>query len=65
MIEYRTIKSIIAKGYEIELFQDQDGRYRIRYQTPWITKYSEWITDFGTASYMFDLKWEELEGSVK
>lgn len=58
----RTIKSYMTKTYEVELFQDEYGRYCVRYEVGGHNEYSEWITDFGTASYIFDLKIQDLEG---
>lgn len=56
------IKSIITKRFEVELFQYDDGAYCIRYKISDEDKYSERITDYGTASFMFDLKVADLEG---
>jgi hypothetical protein len=63
MDEFRTIKKILTRAYNIEMFQDKACRYRICYESRGVTRYSEWITDYSTASYMFDLKLQELEGS--
>lgn len=58
-----TIKSIITNRFEVELFQYDDGAYCIRYRTNKDDMYSERITDFGMASFMFDLKVHDLEGN--
>ncbi len=58
----RIIKGFSTQKFEVELLQDIDGRYYIRYMTHNNEKFSEFITDFGTASYLFDLKIQELEG---
>ncbi len=58
----KTVKSFYTKMFEVEMIMDENGRYRIRYWTPMAENHSEWITDYGTASYMFDLKIAELEG---
>lgn len=57
-----TVKSYLTGKFEVELLQDQYGRYRIRYQQHGEDQYSEWITDFITASMLFDIKLQELEG---
>ena len=57
-----TVKSYLTRKFEIELLQDQHGRYCIRYTTHDGDKYSEWITDYITASMLFDHKLVELEG---
>lgn len=59
---FMTVKSLLTNRFEIELIQDRNGRYCIRYTNRGEEKYSEWITDFLTASYLFDAKLQELEG---
>jgi len=56
------IKSIITTRFEVELFQHPDGAYCIRYRVRDEDSYSERITDYGMASFMFDLKVADLEG---
>ncbi len=62
-MNYKTIKAYYMIRFEVELFQYPDGAYCIRYKTNDEDQYSERITDFGTASYMFDLKVHDLEGN--
>ena len=57
------VKGYFTHKFEVEMQQDENGRYRIRYFKLGEEQYSEWITDYGTASYMFDLKLQELEGN--
>jgi ABC-type iron transport system FetAB ATPase subunit len=57
-----TIKSLYTRTFEVEMLQDMYGRYQIRFKKLDREKFSEWISDFSTASYMFDLKIKELEG---
>ena len=57
-----TVKSYITKQFEVELLQDSNGRYCVRYQYGVDDRYSEWMTDFITASMIFDMKLQELEG---
>lgn len=61
----RIVKGYICDKYEVELMQDEEGRYFVRYALPALEEehFSEFITDYGTASYMFDLKIQELEGN--
>lgn len=63
MFENKTVKSFITKKFEVSLVQDYNGRYKITYKTGKTSNESEWITDFGTASFMFDLKIKDLEGN--
>lgn len=49
--------------YEVELFQTEDGSYCVRYRVHGEDKFSERITDYSTASYIFDLKHHDLEGN--
>lgn len=62
MEQERLIKAVNTPQFEIEMYQDGYGRYRIRYKYLGKVSYSEYITDFGTASFMFDVKLKELEG---
>lgn len=59
----KTIKAIHTKRYEVELVQ-LDNAYYIAHNTSVLNepKFSENITDYNTASFLFDLKVEELEG---
>lgn len=57
-----TVKSFICGRFEITLLQDRHGRYRIKYTRDDNEYASEYITDYLTASFMFDEKLKELEG---
>lgn len=59
--EYRLVKSLITYKFSVEMFQDGYGRYCIIYSSPFGETQSEWITDFGMASHLFDLKIAELQ----
>lgn len=56
------VKAFHTKMFEVELVQDRYNRYCIRWKTSVKDEQSEWINDFSTASYMFDLKIRDLEG---
>lgn len=58
------IKSINTNRYNIELFQTNNDKYIIKYENNKFhgVNYSELINDYKIASYLFDLKIEELEG---
>ncbi len=60
---YITVKCIYMPHYEVELMQDPDGAYLVRYRVHDEDHYSERITDYGTASYIFDLKHQDLQGN--
>lgn len=59
----RIIKAYISPKFEVAMLQDEDGRYLIRFKTYAGTEHSEYVTDFSSASYMFDIKLHELEGN--
>jgi len=61
--EFKTVKVYATKTFEVEMFRDTDtDKYRISYKTPQNTHhYSEWISDFATASFLFDLKINDLK----
>ncbi len=60
----KTIKAFSTKNYSIELVEHNSGYYYINYQNHKNVGMlsSEMVVDFKMASYMFDLKHEELEG---
>lgn len=64
MREFIMVKRIVTKTFEIEMYKDSDtNKYRISYKASNNnTDTSEWISDFGTASYLFDLKIVDLGG---
>ena len=61
----RVVKGLTTSKFEVELLQDPDGRYYVRYRHLYDREdqFSEYVTDFSTASYMFDLKIQEMEGN--
>lgn len=59
----RTVKALYSEKFDIEMLQDDAGRYCVSYKTYQGIEHSEWITDFGIASHIFDLKLYELEGN--
>ncbi len=65
MLHAKVIKCIGTKRFEVELFQLESGFYCIKHDNKKEGKvaFSETINDFKTASFMFDLKVQELEGN--
>ncbi len=59
----KTIKMIGTKNFCIELVQLGDSRYVVGYEANGIAKVSEPMKDYKTASYMFDVKLQDLEGN--
>lgn len=61
----KTIKAISTKRYEVELKETAAGNYVIlHYDTLTDTKhFSELVNDYKAASFLFDVKVEELEGN--
>jgi hypothetical protein len=63
----KTIKQISTSKYEIAIIELPDGRYCVFYGRPEdpLDKYtaSEEFRDYNIASYMFDIKLQELEGN--
>lgn len=60
----KTVKLIATNKFEVEMLVAKDDSYYIRYHKLFLdnSEFSERITDFKTASYLFDLKVQELEG---
>ncbi len=60
----KSIKAFSNNRFNVELIQASDDVYTIKYENFKFGEpvYSENITDFNTASFLFDLKIEELEG---
>lgn len=60
----KTIKSYFGKRFSVELMETPSGLFIIRYdKADYMTpQYSEAIKDYNTASYLFELKLDELEG---
>jgi len=63
-VPMKTIKKITTRRYEIVLVQLESGAYRIAYEGTMTDEpnISEPIDDYKTASMLFDLKLQELEG---
>jgi hypothetical protein len=60
--EYRIVKSINSRRYEIELFERPDGYYEVCYVSEHMSGKSDPIKDLGNAMHLFDVKLQELEG---
>jgi hypothetical protein len=58
----KTIKKIETNRYDLALLEADDG-YTVCYTTKVEKVKSENIIDYSTASYLFDLKLQELEGN--
>lgn len=60
----KTIKLIDTFRYKVELARLQDDSYIINYRSKIVglENKSETIKDYNIASFLFDLKVEELEG---
>jgi hypothetical protein len=56
------VKAVETHYFKVELIMDRYGRYVVSYRKGDVDQQSEWITDYATASYIFDLKLQELEG---
>lgn len=57
------VKLIGTQRYEIAILKDQDDMYTVAYETVDKTpQYSEHIVDYNLASFLFDMKRDELEG---
>jgi len=60
----KTIKAIYHSRFTVEIIEESRGKYVIVYYngTTQGVNYSEAISDYRTASYLFDLKVDELSG---
>jgi hypothetical protein len=60
----KTIKAIYMKRFSVELSETSSGKYVILYRNSFTegVNYSEIISDYNTASYLFDLKVQDLDG---
>jgi hypothetical protein len=65
MTEATLVKSVGNRRFDIDLLQVDSGKFYIRYTNSetGASDFSEAINDYGTATYMFDLKLMELEGN--
>lgn len=61
----KLIKALNTSRYTIELFQTPSDSYVIKYRNNknYATSFSEPMKDYKMASYMFDLKADELDGN--
>jgi hypothetical protein len=59
----KTIKMIGRKNFIVELVELDSGLYCVRHEVNEKMHFSESIQDFNLASYLFDLKLQELEGN--
>ena len=61
----KTVKMIGTRLFEVVLIQQDSGIYIIQYHRKSDSgfDYSEDIQDFKTASFLFDLKVQEMEGN--
>lgn len=59
------VKMIGTKRFEVELYLMPNNEYCIRYENKVLqfSDFSESIQDFKTASILFDLKIQDLEGN--
>jgi hypothetical protein len=64
-IQDKLIKALHTSRYSIELFETASNLYIIRYENPknGVYRDSEAMKDFKMASWMFDVKVEELDGN--
>jgi hypothetical protein len=58
-----TIKAIYTTKYELALMEMPFGGYRVMFAKGVYDHTSETIWDFATASFMFDIKNDELAGN--
>lgn len=63
-MNYKSIKTLVTRRFEIQLVQLENGTYRIAYEGTMTDEpvLGEPIADYKTASMLFDLKVQELEG---
>lgn len=59
----KVIKMIGTKNFVLSLYESVSGRYYIEYEHKEKVTMSEPMDDFNNASYLFDLKLQELEGN--
>lgn len=59
----KTLKLVGTKNFTVELVELDSGMYCVRHEVDEKMHFSEKITDYNIASYMFDLKLQELEGN--
>jgi hypothetical protein len=61
----KVIKALNTSKYSIELVETPSHMYVVQYEAKRYgeRQYSEPVNDYNTASFLFDLKIEELEGN--
>jgi hypothetical protein len=60
----KIIKAYTTKRYTVELYETTGNSYIIKYENTYSeAQYSEILNDYNMASYMFELKIDELEGN--
>lgn len=59
------IKAYTTRRYTVELYETSNLSYIVKYENHLLGEphYSELLSDYNMASYMFDLKCEELQGN--
>lgn len=65
MITDKLLKAINTSKFKIELVETEDNKFIVQYESNRFgeRKQSEPVNDYNTASFIFDLKVEELEGN--
>lgn len=59
----KVLKMINTKRFVVSLWETDAGRYYIEYEVNERVTMSEPMQDFANATYLFDLKLQELEGN--
>jgi hypothetical protein len=59
----KVIKMIGTKNFVLSLYESASGRYYIEYEVGEKVTMSEPMADFKNATFLFDLKLQELEGN--
>ncbi len=61
----KLIKAISTSKYTVELIETPSSQYIVQFEAKRYgeRQYSEPVTDYKTASFLFDLKVDELEGN--
>lgn len=60
----KLIKALTTSRYKVELIETDNAQYIVQYEAKRYgeRQYSEPVNDYNTASFLFDLKVDELEG---
>lgn len=61
----KLVKSLTTKNFRVELLETDTGGYIVAYESKRFgdRQYSETVKDYKLASFLFDLKANELEGN--